>query len=538
MKADFALDYDVLTVEQPHKLYMMARLTSGPAPDNQRRRPLNLSLVIDRSGSMGGEKIAFTRQSAQFLVQNLGAHDLLSVVLYNENVETLLPPEAVIHKDAINQRINQIKASGMTNLSGGWLQGCGLVAENIRPDYLNRVILMSDGLANRGITDQNRLVALARQKHEQNISTTTMGLGSDFNEDLLMAMADAGGGAFYFIESPEVAPIIFEEELRGLLSVVGQNLVVSVEPSDHVTSVNQLNAYNMHSDGKRISFSLGDVFGDEVKTLMLELNIPALHEVGQQRIAMLRFEYDEILESGSEHRILELPVTINVAAQAELPAEANPEVRRSVLLLKAAQARRDAVNAADRGDYQSASQVLKQAAEAINDVEAQNAELGEEREALLRQAAEMDRGPQAYDQYSRKTMATQAMYTMTDRHESTQFLRTREIERLLKVPPIEKKSGVTPTFVMWRENSVPLDRDLIRIGRASQNEMVMNAKNVSRFHCQIKRDGDKLILEDLGSTNGTFINDEPLKQPHILSVGDIARIGHEQIVFHDQPINE
>lgn len=538
MKADFALDYDVLTVEQPHKLYMMARLTSGPAPDNQRRRPLNLSLVIDRSGSMGGEKIAFTRQSAQFLVQNLGAHDLLSVVLYNENVETLLPPEAVIHKDAINQRINQIKASGMTNLSGGWLQGCGLVAENIRPDYLNRVILMSDGLANRGITDQNRLVALARQKHEQNISTTTMGLGSDFNEDLLMAMADAGGGAFYFIESPEVAPIIFEEELRGLLSVVGQNLVVSVEPSDHVTSVNQLNAYNMHSDGKRISFSLGDVFGDEVKTLMLELNIPALHEVGQQRIAMLRFEYDEILESGSEHRILELPVTINVAAQAEMPAEANPEVRRSVLLLKAAQARRDAVNAADRGDYQSASQVLKQAAEAINDVEAQNAELGEEREALLRQAAEMDRGPQAYDQYSRKTMATQAMYTMTDRHESTQFLRTREIERLLKVPPIEKKAGVTPTFVMWRENSVPLDRDLIRIGRASQNEMVMNAKNVSRFHCQIKRDGDKLILEDLGSTNGTFINDEPLKQPHILSVGDIARIGHEQIVFHDQPINE
>ncbi|MBZ0285269.1 MAG: VWA domain-containing protein [Anaerolineae bacterium] len=538
MKADFALDYDVLTVEQPHKLYLMARLNSGPAPDNQRRRPLNLSLVIDRSGSMGGEKIVFTRQSAQFLVQNLGAHDLLSVVLYNENVETLLPPENVIHKDAINQRINQIKASGMTNLSGGWLQGCGLVAENIRPDYLNRVILMSDGLANRGITDLNRLVALARQKHEQNISTTTMGLGSDFNEDLLMAMADAGGGAFYFIESPEVAPIIFEEELRGLLSVVGQNLVVSVEPSDHVTSVNQLNAYNMHSDGKRISFSLGDVFGDEVKALMLELNIPALHDVGEQQIALLRFEYDEILESGSAHQILELPVTINVAPQAELPAQANPEVRRSVLLLKAAQARRDAVNAADRGDYQSASQVLKQAAEAINDVEAQNAELGEEREALLRQASEMDRGPQAYDQYSRKTMATQAMYTMTDRHESTQFLRTREIERLLKIPPIEKKMGVTPTFVTWRENSFPLDRELIRIGRASQNELVMNAKNVSRFHCQIKRDGDKLVLEDLGSTNGTVVNDEPLKQPHVLSVGDIARIGHEQIIFHDQPINE
>jgi hypothetical protein len=394
---------------------------------------------------------------------------------------------------------------------------------------------MSDGLANRGITDPAKLIALAQQKRDQGISTTTMGLGADFNEDLMMAMADAGGGAFYFIESPEVAPMIFEEELRGLLNLVGQNLIISVEPTDYVTNVTQLNAYNMHSNGQRISFDLGDVFGDEVKTLVLELSIPALHDMGQRQIATLRFEYDEIHEQGSEHRVMEQPVIINVDVPASLPPPPNPEVRRSVLLLQAAQARREAVAAADKGEYKQASEVLRKAAESIENSPVQNEELAEEQAALLEQAAEMERGDEFYGNYSRKVMATQAMYTMTDRHESTQFLRAREVERAMKVAPVDRKEGVAPSFITWREKTLPLDDDLIRIGRAPQNEIVMAAKNVSRFHCQIKRNGSELVIEDLGSTNGTFVNDEQVKQPRALSVGDVVRVGHEQVVFHDNP---
>jgi Ca-activated chloride channel family protein len=537
MQADFALEYDVVTVEQPQKLYLMARLRSGSAPDNQGRRPLNISLVIDRSGSMGGDKIAYTRQAAQFLVQNLGTRDLLSIVLYNEGVETLLQPEYVTNKDSIIQRILSIKAGGMTNLSGGWLQGCNLVAQNMIDDSLNRVILMSDGLANRGITATLKLVDLARQKKDAGITTPTMGLGADFNEDLLMEMADAGGGAFYFIESPEVAPLIFEEELRGLLNLVGQNLVISIEPTDDVvTNVSQLNAYNMHTDGQRVSYEMGDVFGDEVKTLVLELAIPALKDVGHRQIATLRFEYDEIREGGTEHRIMEQPVFVNVGVPAELPPPPNPEVRRSVLLLQAAQARREAVAAADKGDFGQASQVLRQAAENIENSAVKDAELIEEQSALIQQANDMERGDEYYGNYSRKLMATQAMYTMTDRHESTQFLRAREVERALNRPSdVERKDGITPTFMSWRDKTVPLESDLIRIGRAPQNEIVLPAKNVSRFHCQIKRENAQFILEDLGSTNGTFINDMPLKQLHHLSVGDVVRVGHEQIIFHDNP---
>ena len=120
MQADFVLDYDVLTIQQPHKVYLIARLVAGSAPDNEQRRPLNLSMVIDHSGSMAGEKLDYTRQAAQFLVQNLSTRDILSIVLYNNRVETLVTPAPVQHKDAINQRIDDVKASGTTNLSGGW----------------------------------------------------------------------------------------------------------------------------------------------------------------------------------------------------------------------------------------------------------------------------------------------------------------------------------------------------------------------------------------------------------------------------------
>ncbi len=533
MQADVFLEHEVLTAGQTHKLYLMARLMSGPASLDRQRRPLNLGLVIDRSGSMAGDKINYTRQAAQFLVQNLSATDRLSVVLYHHDVEVLLPAQPVTHKDAIAQRIGAIKTGGTTNLSAGWLEGCNLVAENLDADRLNRIIIMSDGLANRGITDLSQLVALARQKYEQGISTTTMGLGADFNEDLLMAMADAGGGAFYFIESPEVAPLIFQEELSGLLSVVGQNLVIQVEFGDYVEAVTQLNAYPVETGAGRVSYRVGDVFGDEIKTLVLALSLAALPGMGEFELARLRFVYDELHDGGSERRIIEKPVRVKAAPAGEPLPEPQKDVRRSVLLLQAAQARREAILSADQGDYKKASQSLHAVADAIEQSGALTDELNEERDALRKQARDMESGAAHYDKYSRKFMATQAFYTMSDWHEGTQSLRTRELERAIKKPTIERKPGVTPASLTWNNRQFPLDGDLIRLGRAEQNDIVIDRRSVSRFHCQITRHEEGLALEDLSSTNGTFVNEVRLNGLHILSVGDVVRLGDEQVVFRE-----
>jgi Ca-activated chloride channel homolog len=544
MQADFTLDYDVLSPGRSHKVHLLARLVSEPVPEDRSRRPLNLSLVIDRSGSMAGEKLSHTRQAAQFLVQNLGAHDILSVVLYNDTVETLLMPENVQRKDVISQRIATIKPGGTTNLSSGWLEGCNLVARNLNAQHLNRVILMSDGLANRGVTDSNQLVAMARQKFGAGISTTTMGMGSDFNEDLLMAMASAGGGAYYFIESPEVAPLIFQEELRGLLNLVGQNLTITIEPTEAQVTTNQLNAYPADSDGPRQTYRLGDVYGNEIKALLLEITIPAIEAAGQRQIAVLRFEYDELTEAGVEHRSFEYPLMVHIRVP-DAPQLPDPEVSQSLLLLRAAQARRSAVTAADQGDFQAAVQALRRAANAIEQSGLYYPALLEEQNALVDQATSLEQGAELYDRYSRKSMSSQALYTMTSRHEDTVMLRGREQQRRspdqasaestppAEAVPVERRTGIPPTYATWNEHTFALEGDLIRIGRSKHNEIVINAEGVSRFHCHIQRKGDQLLLEDLGSTNGTVIDGVPVKSPHALSVGDVAQLCDEKLIFHD-----
>ena len=555
MKADFSLDYDVLTMERPYQVYLMARFVGGSAPVANQRRPLNLSLVIDRSGSMAGAKIDYTRQAAQFLVQNLTPLDYLSVVLYNDSVETLITPEKVVNKDAINQKIQKIRISGTTNLSGGWLQGCNHVGQNYSHDRVNRVILMSDGLANRGVTDTSKLVNMATKRFaDEEISTTTMGLGSDFNEDLMMAMANAGGGAFYFIESPEVAPTIFNEELRGLLSVVGQNLTISITATDHVSNIKQLNAYPDFKDKNVYAYRLGDVYGEEEKTLVVELDIPALQTMGEQQIAVLKFDYDELTPEGSTHHAWEMPVVVNVKQDAE-PVLRNLQVIENVLLLKAANARKQAIKDADKGKYKEASQVLNQAIEDIDSAGIDNEQIQEERSALKSQAEQMEERPDTYDNYSRKTMATQAMYTLTSRHEETMVLRRREVlremenrglaieeaddilkpESLPENPaPIPNRSNVIPpTYLTYDGNTIKLTADLLRIGRSSHNEIHLPRKGVSRFHAHIKRVGDNYIIEDLGSTNGTHYNNKPIAGSLTLSVGDEILVCDEKLIFHD-----
>lgn len=555
MRANFALDYDVLTVEQPQKLYLMAYLTAGPAPTDRQRRPLNISLVVDRSGSMAGDKIEYTRQAAQLLVQNLGINDTLSIVLYNDHVETLLMPERVQRKDVINQHIRNIKPGGTTNLSGGWLQGCGLVAQNLKTEQLNRVILMTDGLANRGVTTSEKLIALAQQKRSEGISTTTMGLGSDFNEDLLMAMANAGGGAFYFIESPEVTPTIFQEELQGLLSVVGQNLTISLEQTEYITEVKQLNAYPTERTGRKLSFRLGDVFGDEIKALLMELSIPALKEMGQRQIATLRFEYDELSEGTTRHQVWEMPVMVNVAQPSAIsPSAVNREVKRSVLLLQAAQARRQAVEAADKGKFVEAAKFLRDAVSEISVAGFSDNQLDEESMALEKQADELERGAAAYDEYSRKSMSTQAFYTMSSRHEDTVVLRMREQQREKQVqetsesqkiaqagdytphpeapaPVVSNEGGKVPAYVRWQGRTFPLKGDLIRIGRSNENDIIIPVKGVSRFHAELKRENGQFLLEDKGSTNGTTINGTMLTGQYIIKAGDEIHLCDEKLMF-------
>lgn len=531
MRADFSLDYDVLTVQQPQRVYLLARFVAGEIQNDLPRLPLNLSLVIDRSGSMAGEKLDYTRQSAQFLVQHLGAQDTFSIVLYDNLIETLIEPQIISNKDSINDQINKIFARGTTNLSGGWLQGCQNVKTHLAKNSLNRVILMSDGRANRGITDINQLTAITKQQYDEGVSTTTMGLGDDFNEDLLMTMAQYGGGAFYYIESPEVAPEIFQEELRGLLNVIGQNLNISIKADKFISGIKQLNSYpETQGEAWEKTFLLGDIYSNEVKTLVIELSIPSIETMGEIEVGQIRFSYDEISSSGIEHRIHEMPIKVNI--QAESVRELHDiDVAKEVLLLKAAEARRQAIETADKGNYEEASRMLEAIADEIASAEFKNEVLTEEEKSLRSEAEKIGE----FDTKMRKMMHTQAFYTSHNRHDETQFLRVREQKRQGNSEThIQDPNAPNPTHIEWKDKTYALDKDLIRIGRSKHNEIILDTFGVSRFHCQLKKEQDQFFLEDLGSTNGTQLNKINIEKPLAVKSGDVIHICDEKLRFIDQ----
>lgn len=546
MQVECALEYDTFPLNQPIRLYVMVLVRGETSPNAAKRRPLNLSLVVDRSGSMAGAKIDYTRRAATMLVQNLGLNDTLSVVLYNDEVTTLLPPEKVQRKDIINQQVQRITPSGATNLSGGWLEGVKWVAQGIQSDQTNRVILISDGLANRGVTDTEKLVAFASQKYAEGVSTTTLGLGDDFNEDLLIQMANAGGGAYYYIETPEMLPSIMSEELSGLLSLVGQNLMVSVT-GPYASGVRQMNAYveDLLAGGK--AYRLGDLFGDEVKALVLEVQVPPIAHPGGVNVATVRVEYDQLGDKGTTHVAVEREINLTVSREATLPTHANnPEVTQQVLLLKAAQARRKAVVLADEGKFGEASQVLEQAGVEIRESDVSDIDaLRDESAALSREAEALKATSDGSDTYrqQRKLMQSQAMYTMTSRHNETVILRRRTetptepphtdvLSSEVEIPPTDKPAPEAPRFARYGDHNYPLGADEIHIGRAVENTIIVNDRGVSRYHCVVRREGNVLTIEDIGSTNGTTVNGKVVKGRQPLRNGDLVQIGEAKIIFH------
>jgi len=367
VQPELLLEYDLLPLNHPMRLRVLLRLVGSAHSQAAKRRTMNVGLVIDRSGSMAGDKMRYTKLAAEMLVNNLSAQDILSVVQYDDRIEVLLPPEYVTRKDVVKQAVRRLEARGSTNLSGGWLEGCRQVDSRRTDDLTNRVMLISDGQANQGIVEVDKLAVLAEEKAKLGISTTTMGLGKDYNEDLMTAMARAGNGAYYFIESPESLPAIFQEELNGLLGVVAQNITVQVQATaDGVRFIGQMNDYPSEQIAQGSLIRLGDAYAEEVKAMVLEFDLPALTEAGQRALATLTLRWDDLIQIGVAREVT-LTVSADFSGDVSAPQKENPGVTEAALLLEAARAREEAIRQADQGNVSGAAHFTRSVTQSMRD---------------------------------------------------------------------------------------------------------------------------------------------------------------------------
>ncbi|WP_346293259.1 vWA domain-containing protein [Sphaerothrix gracilis] len=349
------------------------------------RPPLNLSLVLDRSGSMSGEKLNYAKQAACYAVEQLLPSDRVSLVLFDTQVKTAIANTLATDKHHILETIGSIRAGSSTALHGGWVEGGLQVSQYLNPEHLNRVILLSDGLANVGETNPDAIAQDVHGLSQRGISTSALGVGNDYSEDLLEAMALSGDGNFYHIASPDQLPNIFQTELQGLVATVGQRVSLGLTPQAGASIMDILNDFETNELGR---LKLPNLTVGSPVNVVMRLRIPALSQASDLCQIRLAWNDPQQVERQVLQATLQLPV-VSPEQMSDFPA--NPVVQEQVALLMAARARKEAIAKADKGDLAGASAVLRSASVAFSALPT-SAEFDEEVTVIQNLATEFEQG--------------------------------------------------------------------------------------------------------------------------------------------------
>ncbi len=239
---------------------------------------------------MSGEKLDYTKKAIDFVIDNVESTDMISIVQYDDKVDVVSETDFVNDKSKLHRKVSQIHAGGSTNLSGGMLEGYSqvkngrkgslinqlieIVKTAQKESFVNRVLLLSDGLANVGVTDLAQLQMIAQKKfREEQIGLSTFGVGADFNEELMTNLAEYGGANYYFIEKPDSIPQIFAKELSGLLAVIAQNTQVSVKFDSQYAKCTKVYGYPATITNDKVSINFNDIFSEEQKAVLLHFEV-------------------------------------------------------------------------------------------------------------------------------------------------------------------------------------------------------------------------------------------------------------------------
>lgn len=367
VQAQVMLSHSVLPVGRPGKLWAVIKLSSGPVQQGAAERlPLNVGVVLDRSGSMGGHPLDYVKQAAKFLVEQVGANDSLSLTVFDNHVDVVFPAQRVTNKDVLKQAVDSVVPGGSTNLSGGLLRGYEETLKERRPDQVNRVLLLTDGMANAGIVDPDMLEGKVGAMMRRGVSLSTVGVGLHFNEDLLIRMAEAGNGSYYYVREPDEIPSVFASELQGLLSVVAQNIGLQVHGLSGCRATAVL-GYEPAFDDTGMSLTLPDMFHDEQKLLAVEVDHPAL-AAGEHEVLKIRLSYaDAAHDLGAVS--LEVTAKMSAGSAGDQPEGPDFEVLKIVELAKTAIAKDRSVEAIDRGDFESGRRALEERLTALQELQ-------------------------------------------------------------------------------------------------------------------------------------------------------------------------
>lgn len=287
------------------------------------RPGVDLVVVLDRSGSMNGRKISDARRAIQRLMGNLSAEDRLALVAYDNTAEPLagLLPMTEPNRRALAAIVNGLRPGGGTNLGDGLTSGLDLLSATAPDDHHRRLILISDGLANQGITDPRALGRMAARGLARDWVVSTVGVGNDFNEQLMTTLADHGAGNYYYLEDPAAFASVFEREYRHTTSVAASAVTISVPVPDGVCLIDA-GGYPIDTRDGRAFFNPGNLRFGQTRTLYLSYKIPTA-TVHETTLKDLQVQFN----SPAGPVVATLPETFTVAC-VESPEDVFASIRK------------------------------------------------------------------------------------------------------------------------------------------------------------------------------------------------------------------
>jgi len=357
VQLDVAMGRPVVLAEQKETAYLRVAMTGFEMRDPSRRTPANVAIVLDKSGSMQGDKIAEAKRAAIMAIERLKADDIVSVVAYDSTVNVLVPATKASDRERIASAIRRLRAGGSTALFAGVSKGAREVRKFLEEDRVNRVILLSDGLANVGPSSPGDLAELGTSLIKEGISVTTIGLGLDYNEDLMTQLADTSDGNNMFAENARDLARTFDREFGDVLSVVAQDVTVTINCAKGVRPVRVLER-DADIVGQTVTTTLNQLYGGQMKYVVLELELPPGSVDQEMKVASVNVSYANMatkftdkLGSAVSVRFTDLPSLVEANTNADVMVAAVHQI--------GAETNRLALRLRDEGKIEEARQVLR-----------------------------------------------------------------------------------------------------------------------------------------------------------------------------------
>jgi Ca-activated chloride channel homolog len=332
--------------------------------------PLNLCLILDHSGSMGGSSLEKVKKAANRLVDRLNPGDRLSIVVFDHRAKVLIPNQVIQQRererDRIKEKINRLAADGGTSIDEGLKLGIEELAKG-KADTISQAFLLTDGENEHG--DNNRCIKLAQLSASYNLTLNTLGIGDNWNQDILERVADAGLGTMSYIQSPEQAIEEFSRLFSRAQSVGLTNayLLFSLMPRVRLAELKPVaQVYpdtielpiQQEADG-RFAVRLGDLMKDDQRKILANIYLGQLAP-GQQAIANLQVRYDDPSSNRLGLLSSNFPIEVNVVGAYQ--SSNNPEVQQSILALAKYRQTQLAETKLQQGDRAGAATMLQTAA--------------------------------------------------------------------------------------------------------------------------------------------------------------------------------